>query len=260
MLSGASQADALQLALEFGINLRCKDRTWKLPLALNKSPLSTAKNIVRQLFVLPTSWVLILNHLVLRLQMSWRLLLRSLPVRNGKNIRGPGQMQHFIGLRPFCGVKGLIWQQLYQLSSRLWEMPVRSDSYHVIRVEFHQKKAKQLNFETSGHFELRWHTGTFSDSNVVLACKVQHNSNLSNLKMSWCHSLSFRFFWWAPCQAENLCRALGRNPAFCEAVLASTLWQRLGSGLKQVQELTTSPSLSHAKFNFQLVCNPSPEI
>jgi hypothetical protein len=45
MLSGASQADALQLALEFGINLRCKDRTWKLPLALNKSPLSTAKTL-----------------------------------------------------------------------------------------------------------------------------------------------------------------------------------------------------------------------
>ena len=87
MLSGASQTDALQWALEFGINLRCKDRTWKLPLALNKSPLSTAKNIVRQLFVLPTSWVLILNHLVLRLQMSWRLLLRSLPVRNGKKYK-----------------------------------------------------------------------------------------------------------------------------------------------------------------------------
>ena len=36
-----------------------------------------------------------------------------------KHTNGPGQMQHFIGLLPFCGVKGLIWQQLYQLSSRL---------------------------------------------------------------------------------------------------------------------------------------------
>ena len=35
----------LAVGLEFGINLRCKGRTWKLPLALNKSVLQKTLNV-----------------------------------------------------------------------------------------------------------------------------------------------------------------------------------------------------------------------
>ena len=71
----------------------------------------------------------------------------------------------------------------------------------------------------------------------------------------WCHNL-FRFlWWWAPCKAENLCRALGRNPAFCEAVLAKTLWQRLGSRLKQCRS-----SLQVFTFTCQIEFSESSEL
>ena len=159
-------------------------------------------------------------------------------------------MQHFIGLLPFCGVKGLIWQQLYQLSSRLWEMPVRSDSYHE---NFTKKKSKA--------------TLKLVDTLVFIETPVPFPTQMWYLRARcntiqtyqigwflWRHSL-FRFFWWwVPCKAENLCRALGRNPAFCEAMSPRPCgsdwgpdWNSAGAHYKS--------SLSHAKLNSQKFLN-----